>query len=113
MYDKPSQNFNRLRGVLRYGATAHFALFGFSKNRTSYSERSPLIHSYGYESADDRTDYLALIRLPSEPFMNYPGQWSRIPPVRMTISQSGSVRVNQRLPTPYYGAERLHGALVS
>jgi hypothetical protein len=37
-----------------------------------------LIHSYGYESADDRTDYLALIRLPSEPFMKYPGE-SRAP----------------------------------
>jgi hypothetical protein len=43
------------------------------KYRASYSLRSSLIHSYGYESVDGRTDCLALIRLSSEPFMNYPG----------------------------------------
>jgi len=36
--------------------------------------RSPLIRSYGYRSADDRTDYLARFPLRSELFMNYPGQ---------------------------------------
>ena len=73
MYDKPYQNFNRLRGVLGYGAPAQFALFGFSKNRASYSARSPLIHSYGYVSVDDRTEYLPQFPLNSKPFMNYPG----------------------------------------
>jgi hypothetical protein len=54
-------------------ASAQFALFGFRKNTASYSARSSLIHSYGYESADDRTDYLAQFPLKPEPFMNYPG----------------------------------------
>jgi hypothetical protein len=73
MYDRSSQYLSRLPRVLGYGAAVQFVLFGFRRNRASHSARSPLIHSYGYESAGDRTDYLALIRLPSEPFMNYPG----------------------------------------
>jgi len=56
----------------RYGASAQFVLIGCRKNRASYSARSPLIHSYGYASADDRTDYLARFPWKSEPFMNYP-----------------------------------------
>jgi hypothetical protein len=68
-----SQYLNQLPRVFGYGATAQFVLFGFRKNRALYSAQSSLIHSYGYASADDRTDYLALIRLPSEPFVNYPG----------------------------------------
>ena len=64
---------NRLHGDLGDGACAQFVLFEFRKNRASYSARSSLIHSYSYASAGDRTDYLALIRLPSEPFMNYSG----------------------------------------
>ena len=59
--------------VLRYGACTEFVRFGFRNNRESYSARSPFIHSHGYASTDDRTDYFALIRLPSESFMNYPG----------------------------------------
>jgi hypothetical protein len=68
-----SQYLNVLSGVSEYGASVQFVLLEFRKIRPSYSSRSSLIHSYGYESADDHTDYLALIRLPSEPFMNYPG----------------------------------------
>jgi hypothetical protein len=75
MYQKSAQYLKRLRCVLGYGAAAQFVLFGFRKNRASYSARSSLIHSYGYESAGDRADYLALFPLNSEPFMNYPGQW--------------------------------------
>jgi hypothetical protein len=67
MYQKSVQYLNRFRRVLGYGASAQFVLFGFRKNKASHSSRSPLIHSYGYASADDRTDYLALIRLSSEP----------------------------------------------
>ncbi len=68
-----SQYLRPLRRVLGYGACARFVLFGFRKNRASYSARSSLIHSYGYASADDRTDSLARFPLNSEPFMNYPG----------------------------------------
>ena len=34
-------------------------LFGFMNNLASHLERSPLIHSYGYESAGDRPTCLA------------------------------------------------------
>ncbi|MDH3379966.1 MAG: metal-dependent hydrolase, partial [Gammaproteobacteria bacterium] len=60
--------------VFGYGATEKFVLFGFRKNRSSYSSRSALIHSYGYASADDRTDYLARFPMNSGPFMKYPGK---------------------------------------
>ena len=73
MYQEYSQYLNWLPRVLGYGVAVQFVLFGFRKNRTSYSARSPLIHSYCYASADDRTDYLARFPLNSEPFMNYPG----------------------------------------
>ncbi len=73
MNQKSARYLNRLPRVLGYGAAARFVLFGFGKNRTSYSSRSSLIHSYGYVSADDRTDSLARFPLKSEPFMNYPG----------------------------------------
>ncbi|MDH3376106.1 MAG: transposase [Gammaproteobacteria bacterium] len=43
------------------------------KNRASYSTRSSLIHSCGYESSDDRPESLARIPLNSEPFMQYAG----------------------------------------
>ena len=67
------QCMNRLSRLLSYFASTRFALFGFTKNRASYSSRSPLMHSYGYASAADRTDYLARFRLRSESFVNYPG----------------------------------------
>jgi hypothetical protein len=73
MDQKYSQYLNNLSRLLGHVASVRFVLFGFRINRASYSSRSSLIHSYGYESADDRTEYLALIRLPPETFMNYPG----------------------------------------
>ena len=73
MHQESAQYLSRLALVLRYGVTAQFVLFEFRKNRALYSARSPLIHSYGYASADDRTDYLTRFPLTFEPFMNYPG----------------------------------------
>ncbi len=73
MIQELSQYMNRLPRVCRFVTTVQFVLFGFTKNRASHSARSPLIHSYGYASADDRTDYLARFPLKSEPFMKYPG----------------------------------------
>ncbi len=73
MHQESPQHLNQLPRDLGYRASAPFVLFGFRKNRPSYSSRSPLIHSYGYTSADDRTDYLARFPPNSEPFMNYPG----------------------------------------
>ena len=73
MYEKSLQYLNSLLCVSGYGAAAQFVLFGFRGNRASYSSRSSLIYSYGYVSADDRTDYLTRFPLKSEPFMKYPG----------------------------------------
>ena len=49
--------------IISYSSTTklnrlHFALFGFMNNLASHLERSPLIHSYGYDSADDRPTWL-------------------------------------------------------
>jgi hypothetical protein len=73
MQQKSSQYLDSLSRLLGHVASVRFVLFGFRKNRALYSSRSSLIHSYGYESADDRTDYLTRFPLKSEPFMNYPG----------------------------------------
>ena len=73
----------------------HFVLFGFmnnifsgkkyraspegvslmdeTNNLASHLERSPLIHSYGYESAGDRPTCLTSLPLKSKSFMHYAG----------------------------------------
>jgi len=48
-------------------------LFGFMNNLASHLERSPLIHSYGYESAGDRPTCLASLLLKSKSFTQYAG----------------------------------------
>jgi hypothetical protein len=48
-----------------------FVLFGFMNNLASHLERSPLIHSYGYESAGDRPTCLASLPIKSKSFMQY------------------------------------------
>ena len=50
-----------------------FVLFGFMNNLASHIERSPLIHSYGYESAGDRSICLTSLPLKSKSFMQYAG----------------------------------------
>lgn len=70
MNQEASQFLNRLPCVLRSRVSAQFVLFGFRKNRASYSVRSSLIQCYGYESVDDRTDDLARYSLTSEPLMD-------------------------------------------
>jgi hypothetical protein len=50
-----------------------FVLFGFINNLASHLERSPLIHSYGYESAGDRPTCFASLPLKSKSFMQYAG----------------------------------------
>ena len=73
MSQKSSQFLKQLSHIRRCWAPVRSVLFGFRKNWTSYSARSPLIHSYGYVRTSDRTDYLARFPLKSESFMNYPG----------------------------------------
>ena len=48
-------------------------LFGFMNKLASHLERSPLIHSYGYESAGDRATCLASSLLKSKSFIQYAG----------------------------------------
>jgi hypothetical protein len=50
-----------------------FVLFGFMSDLASHLERSPLIHSYGYESAGDRPTCLASLPINSKSFMQYAG----------------------------------------
>jgi hypothetical protein len=49
------------------------ALFGFMTNLASHLERSPLIHSYGYASAGDRSTCFASLTIKSKSFMHYAG----------------------------------------
>ena len=55
-----------------------FVLFGFITKLASHLERSPLIHSLGYESAGDRPTCLATLPLKSKSFVQYPG-WRYYP----------------------------------
>ena len=57
-----------------FSARVQFVLFEFRPPLASYAARSPLSHSNGYASADDRTDCLATDGLNLEPFMKYAGE---------------------------------------
>jgi len=50
-----------------------FVLFGFMSKLALHLERSPLIHSNGYESAGDRPICVASLPLKSKSFMQYAG----------------------------------------
>jgi hypothetical protein len=45
----------------------------FRKNLAANVDRSPLIHSYCYASADDRSTLFAIFPLVFVPFMQYAG----------------------------------------
>ena len=51
-------------------------LFGFMNNLASHLERSPLIHSYSYESAGDRPTCFARLPINSKSFMQNAGYLS-------------------------------------
>jgi len=65
--------FNQLCKNQRIKFRLQFVLFGFMNNLASHLERSPLIHSYGYESASDRPNCFASLPIKSKPFMQYTG----------------------------------------
>jgi hypothetical protein len=48
-----------------------FVLFGLRTNLASHFVRSPLSHSYGYDSAGDRTNCLTSFARNLEPFVQY------------------------------------------
>ncbi len=50
-----------------------FVLFGFRAYLTSHLERSPLSHSYRYDSARDRPTCFASYTLIPESFVQYAG----------------------------------------
>ena len=52
-----------------------FVLFGFMNNLASHLEQSPLIHSFGYESAGDRPTCFARLPLNPKSFMHYAGKY--------------------------------------
>ena len=45
----------------------------FRKNLAANLDQSPLIHSYGYASAGDRSTLFAIFSLSFDPFMQYAG----------------------------------------
>jgi len=51
----------------------NYVLFGFMKNLTLHLERSPLIHSFGYELAGDSSTCLAKFPINSKSFIKQPG----------------------------------------
>jgi len=65
--------YNQLQKKSSGLATLHLVLFGFMSNLASHLERSPLIHSYGYESAGDRPTCFASLLINSKSFMQYAG----------------------------------------
>jgi len=65
--------YNQLRQKCTGSARLHIVLFGFMNNLASHLGRSPLIHSYGYESAGDRPTCFTSLPLKSKSFVQHPG----------------------------------------
>jgi len=64
---------NILSGKKYRASPAGVSLMDETNNLASHLERSPLIHSYGYESAGDRPTCLASLPLKSKSFIQYAG----------------------------------------
>jgi len=64
---------NILSGTKYRASPAGVSLMEETNNLASHLERSPLIHSYGYESAGDRPTCFASLPLKSKSFMQYAG----------------------------------------
>jgi len=64
---------NILSGTKYRASPEGVSLMDETSNLASHLERSPLIHSYGYESAGDRPTCFASLPLKSKSFMQYPG----------------------------------------
>ena len=71
--------FNGLKGLSGLAEICSLCLIGFTTvrrpgNLTSPIERTPLNHSYGYDSTGFSPIRFAIFPLKSDPLMNYPGQ---------------------------------------
>ena len=64
---------NILSGIKYRASPEGVSLMDETNNLASHLERSPLIHSYGYESAGDRPTCFASLPLKSKSFMQYAG----------------------------------------
>jgi len=64
---------NIFSGKKYRGSSEGVSLMDETNNLASHLERSPLIHSYGYESAGDRPICLTSLPLKSKSFMQYAG----------------------------------------
>ena len=64
---------NILSGTKYRVSPEGMSLMDETNNLASHLERSPLIHSYGYESAADRPTCLASLPLKSKSFIQYAG----------------------------------------
>jgi hypothetical protein len=64
---------NILSGTKYRASPEGVSLIDETNNLASHLERSPLIHSYGYESAGDRPTCLASLPLNSKSFTQYAG----------------------------------------
>jgi len=58
--------------MMRYGKYGLY-LNKVRKNLAANLDQSPLIHSYGYASAGDRSTLFAIFSLSFVPFMHYTG----------------------------------------
>ena len=64
---------NILSGTKYRGSPAGVSLMDETNNLAAHLGRSPLIHSYGYESAGDRPTCFTSLPLKSKSFMQYAG----------------------------------------
>jgi len=64
---------NILSGTKYRDSPEGVSLMDETNNLASHLERSPLIHSYGYESAGDRPTCFASLPLKSKSFVQYAG----------------------------------------
>ena len=65
--------FKKLQQIEWLFNLLQFVLFGFMNNLASHLGRSPLIHSYSYESAGDRPTCFANLSINPKSFMQYAG----------------------------------------
>jgi hypothetical protein len=66
-------NFKQLDTKIVNNEKYSLYLNEFRKNLAANLDRSPLIHSYGYASAGDRSTLFAIFPLNFVPFMQYAG----------------------------------------
>jgi hypothetical protein len=67
------QCLNNSRENIQFITRIRFVLFGFMNKLASHLERSPMFHSFGYESAGDRPACFASLPINSKSCVQYAG----------------------------------------